>query len=200
MARPAGHDDGAAVAAMPTAAEVLTHVGPDGAARMVDVGGKPVSRRRAVAEVVVSLPAGVRLPGGEGELRGPKGAVLETARLAGIQAAKRTWELVPLCHPLALDRVEVRCRHEAERGEVWIEAEAAAEARTGVEMEALTAALVAALTVYDMLKAVAPGMVIGPARLLEKTGGRADYRAASRSGAGATAAGAGAGGAAGAGP
>jgi cyclic pyranopterin monophosphate synthase len=140
----------------------LSHVDETGAVRMVDVGSKPVSRRRARARAVVRMApeTAVRL----GEL--PKGDALAAARLAGIMAAKRTSELIPLCHPLPLTHVAV----ELEVGEDSVEITASAEtqAQTGVEMEALVAATVAALTVYDMAKGVDSGMEIGEVRLLEK--------------------------------
>jgi cyclic pyranopterin phosphate synthase len=141
----------------------LSHVDETGALRMVDVGGKPVSRRRAVAAARVRMASETarRLR----EL--PKGDALAAAQLAGIMAAKRTSELIPLCHPLPLSVVDVRL----EVGEDAVEIEAAAEttAQTGVEMEALVAATVAALTVYDMAKAVDAGMVLESVRLVEKT-------------------------------
>jgi cyclic pyranopterin phosphate synthase len=141
----------------------LSHVGPDGAVTMVDVGAKPLSRRRAVARAsVLMAPETVaRL----GEL--PKGDALATAQLAGIMAAKRTSELIPLCHPLPLTGVDVRLEIVAEG--VAIEAVAETTAQTGVEMEALTAATVAALTVYDMVKAIDKGMTITDVALIEKT-------------------------------
>jgi cyclic pyranopterin monophosphate synthase len=141
----------------------LSHVDEGGDVRMVDVGGKPVSRRRAVACAVVRMaPATAR------RLRElPKGDALATAQLAGIMAAKRTSDLIPLCHPLALTHVEVSL----EVGEESVEIVASAEttAQTGVEMEALTAAAVAALTVYDMAKAIDKHMVVDGVRLVEKT-------------------------------
>ena len=140
----------------------LSHMHESGAVRMVDVGGKPVSRRRARARAVVRMApeTAARL----GEL--PKGDALAAARLAGIMAAKRTSELIPLCHPLPLTHVAV----ELEVGDDSVEITASAEtqAQTGVEMEALVAATVAALTVYDMAKGVDSGMEIGEVRLLEK--------------------------------
>jgi cyclic pyranopterin phosphate synthase len=130
---------------------------------MVDVGGKPVSRRRAVARAFVAMA-----PGTAAALRSlPKGDALVAAQLAGIMAAKRTAELIPLCHPLELSVVDVHLA--VEEGGVAITASAETAARTGVEMEALTAAAVAALTVYDMAKAVDKEMVIGDVRLVEKT-------------------------------
>jgi cyclic pyranopterin monophosphate synthase len=128
----------------------LSHVEETGAVRMVDVGAKEVVPRRAVAREFVTTAAAGRLR----EL--PKGDALVTAQLAGIMAAKRTAELIPLCHPLPLTHVDVRC--DAQEDGVEIVATVATEARTGVEMEALTAASVAALTVYDMAKAVDPSM------------------------------------------
>ena len=132
---------------------------------MVDVGGKDVTDRRAVAECVVRMkPETARLIA-EGDL--PKGDVVSTARIAGIQGAKRTAELIPLCHPLPLTAVDVKLTVGA--AAVEIEATAETTAQTGVEMEALTAATVAALTVYDMAKAIDKEMVIGEVALVEKT-------------------------------
>jgi cyclic pyranopterin phosphate synthase len=141
----------------------LSHLDEAGEVRMVDVGGKPLSRRRAVARAVVRVATETI-----GQLTSlPKGDALVTAKLAGIQAAKRTSELIPLCHPLPLTHVGV----EIELGDAEVEITASAEttAQTGVEMEALVAASVAALTIYDMAKAVDKAMVIGEVRLLEKT-------------------------------
>ena len=147
----------------------LTHVDSGGRASMVDVGGKPVTERRAVAESRVATTETVLRAIGRGET--PKGAVLGTAEIAGVQAAKRTAEFIPLCHPLSLSHVEVRCRVDEPEKEVVIRAEVRCTGRTGVEMEALTAASVAALTVYDMIKALDRAAVIGPTQLLEKSGG-----------------------------
>jgi len=141
----------------------FSHVDEAGDVRMVDVGAKPVQRRRAVAAATVRMA-----PETARRLRElPKGDALATAQLAGIMAAKRTSDLIPLCHPLPLSHVEV----ELEVGEdaVEISAVAATAAQTGVEMEALTAASVAALTVYDMAKAIDKELTIGDVRLLEKT-------------------------------
>jgi len=152
----------------------LTHLDGEGRARMVDVGEKPVTRRRAVAEGVLIVGADVVAAIREG--RTPKGNVFEAARLAGILAAKRTAELIPLCHPLPLDTVAVDFSTGDDR--ITVRAEAVANARTGVEMEALTAATVAALTLYDMLKALSKGMVLTDVRLLSKSGGASgDWRA-----------------------
>jgi cyclic pyranopterin phosphate synthase len=140
---------------------------------MVDVGGKPVTDRRAVARAVVRMSAETAAAVACGEA--PKGDVLGTARIAGIQAAKRTAELVPLCHPLPLSFLDVAA--EVGDGEVTITAEARTSAQTGVEMEAMTAASVAALTVYDMVKGLERGVEVGPISLLEKTGGKSgDWR------------------------
>jgi cyclic pyranopterin phosphate synthase len=141
----------------------LSHVDETGAVRMVDVGAKPMSRRRAVASAEVRM-----LPQTARRLRDlPKGDALATAQLAGIMAAKRTSELIPLCHPLALSNIEVAL--EVHEGSVEITAVAETTAQTGVEMEALTAASVAALTIYDMCKAIDKAMTIGELRLIEKT-------------------------------
>jgi cyclic pyranopterin monophosphate synthase len=141
----------------------LSHVDESGDVKMVDVGGKPMSRRRAVAraEVRMSPTTAKRLR----EL--PKGDALATAQLAGIMAAKRTSELIPLCHPLPLTHVSVDLTVGDEAVEIVASAETTAQ--TGVEMEALTAASVAALTVYDMAKAIDRGMVVADLRLVEKT-------------------------------
>jgi len=141
----------------------LSHVDESGAVRMVDVGEKPMSRRRAVASAQVQMS-----PKTSRRLRDlPKGDALATAQLAGIMAAKRTSELIPLCHPLLLSHIEVTL--DVQDGVVGIVAVAETTAQTGVEMEALTAASVAALTLYDMCKAVDKAMTITELRLIEKT-------------------------------
>jgi cyclic pyranopterin phosphate synthase len=151
----------------------LTHLDASGHAHMVDVGGKPATLRRAIAEAVVTMaPATLALVASGGA---PKGDVLATARIAGIMAAKRTAELIPLCHPLALTHVAVEIEPlptpvPAGPGRVRVEATCETTGPTGVEMEALTAASVAALTVYDMLKALDRGMSF-EVRLLAKEGG-----------------------------
>ena len=139
---------------------------------MVDVGGKEVTERRAVARAVVKMSADTAAAVARGDA--PKGDVIGTARLAGIQAAKRTAELIPLCHPLPLSFVNVEI--EVRESEVELTAEARTSAQTGVEMEAMTAAAVAALTVYDMVKGLERGVEVGPVSLLEKTGGKEDWR------------------------
>jgi cyclic pyranopterin phosphate synthase len=147
-----------------------SHLEADGAPRMVDVGAKPITARRAVAAATVRMRPdvlGTLLDSG-----GPKGDAFVVARLAGIAAAKRTSELIPLCHPIPLDRVDVELTVDREAGLVTVTAEAHATARTGVEMEALTAASVAALTLYDMAKALQRDIVIERVELLSKKGGR----------------------------
>lgn len=146
----------------------LTHVGADGRAAMVDVGGKAETARSATAEGFVRVSAELERRIRENTVA--KGSVLEVARLAGIMAAKRTDELIPLCHTLPLDAVEVSA--EVQAGRVRVVATARTTAKTGVEMEALTAVTVACLTVIDMGKAVDKGMVIEGVRVIEKHGGR----------------------------
>ena len=152
----------------------LSHTDKDGKARMVDVADKEVTHRTATAAITVHLaPATLDLVR---ENRAAKGDVLTVAKLAGIQAAKRTSELIPLCHPVGLDHVEVEFKLNDADSTITITATATCQARTGVEMEALTACSVAGLTVYDMLKAVQKDIVIGELKLLKKTGGRSgDY-------------------------
>lgn len=153
----------------------LSHVGPDGRAQMVDVGGKSVTTRRAVAAGVITMARSTVDLVREG--RGPKGDVLSTAELAGVMGAKRTAELIPLCHPLPLDQIDVRAELDDALPGVRIEATVRTTARTGVEMEALTAVTVALLTVYDMVKAAGHDLRIGDIVLLEKAGGHGgDWR------------------------
>jgi cyclic pyranopterin phosphate synthase len=142
---------------------------------MVDVGGKDVTDRRAIAECVVRMKPETAASVAAGDL--PKGDVVSTARIAGIQAAKRTAELIPLCHPLPLSFIDVEVLVDPEAGAVSIRGEARTSGQTGVEMEALTACSVAALTVYDMVKGIERGVVIEQLRLLEKTGGKEDWHA-----------------------
>lgn len=148
----------------------LTHIDETGAARMVDVGGKPMTERVAVAESFIRMePATLALIVSGGH---KKGDVLAVARVAGIMAAKKTWDLIPMCHPLLLTKVAVTLTPDTTRHGVHILVECRLNGQTGVEMEALTAASVAALTLYDMCKAVDRGMVIEQTRLLEKHGGK----------------------------
>jgi cyclic pyranopterin phosphate synthase len=156
-----GHDSG------------LTHIGADGEARMVDVGAKPETERRAVAEARLRMQPATAAAIAAGD--GPKGDVLGPARIAGIAAAKRTGELIPLAHPLPLSFVEVAVTVDEGEGLVRLVAEARCVGRTGVEMEAMTAASVAALTVYDMAKAIERGIEVEAVRLLEKEGGKSGH-------------------------
>lgn len=151
----------------------LTHVDEAGNARMIDVGAKPETARRAVARSLVRMSPATAALVARADL--PKGDVIGPARLAGIMAAKRTAELIPLCHPLGLDLVDVRATVDAGAGTVELVAEARCTGRTGVEMEAMTAAAVAALTVYDMVKGVERGVTVERIELLEKSGGKADW-------------------------
>ena len=148
----------------------LTHLSPEGDARMVDVSGKAETAREAVAHAVVRMARTtlrlIRLG------NAPKGDVLGVARTAGILAAKRTHDLIPLCHPLRITGIDVTFALNQRRGELTIEARVRTVDKTGVEMEALTAASVAALTVYDMVKAVEKGVTITEIKLMEKRGGK----------------------------
>ncbi len=153
----------------------LTHLDATGTARMVDVGAKPQTARRARAEARLRMAPETAAAVARGDA--PKGDVLGTARIAGIGAAKRTWELIPLAHPLALDHVEVEGRVDPEAGLVSLSAEAGTTGRTGVEMEAMTACSIAALTVYDMVKGLERGVSIESIELVAKSGGRSgDWR------------------------
>ena len=155
----------------------LTHLDESGAARMVDVGSKPATARRAVAAGCIAMSAEALAAIRDGS--GPKGDVLAAARIAGIMAAKRTGELIPLCHPLGLEAVSVDFAFED--GAIRATASASLTGRTGVEMEAMVAVSVALLTIYDMAKAIDKAMVISEVRLLEKTGGKSgDWKAPAR--------------------
>ena len=151
----------------------LTHLDASGAARMVDVSAKAPTERYARARAVVRMTpeAAARVAAGDA----PKGDVAGVARLAAIQAAKRTDELIPLAHSLPLTHVDPDVVVDAQAGTVTIVAEARTTDRTGVEMEAMVACAVGALTVYDMVKGIEPGVVVERVELLEKTGGKADY-------------------------
>ncbi|HEX3688918.1 MAG TPA: cyclic pyranopterin monophosphate synthase MoaC [Solirubrobacteraceae bacterium] len=151
----------------------LTHLDASGQASMVDVSDKPATERRARARAVVRVSTATAAKVAEGNA--PKGDVIGVARIAGIQAAKRTSELIPLCHPLSLSYVGVDGAIDVEAGEIELIAEARTTGPTGVEMEALTAASVAALTVYDMVKGVERGAEIAGVVLLEKAGGRSGH-------------------------
>jgi cyclic pyranopterin phosphate synthase len=165
--------------------ERLTHIDEQGRARMVDVGEKPTSTRIARARARVRMSPAAALAVREGS--GPKGEVLAVARLAGVQAAKQTATLIPLAHPLPLSFVDVAASVDVDGGVVTLEAEARTTAQTGVEMEAMTAAAVAALTVYDMVKGLEREIEIEQVVLLEKRGGRSDYRRAGEEAGGASA-------------
>ncbi|HEX2398010.1 MAG TPA: cyclic pyranopterin monophosphate synthase MoaC [Solirubrobacteraceae bacterium] len=151
----------------------LTHLDESGRARMVDVGAKPATERRAVARALVRMatPTAEAVAAGDA----PKGDVLATARIAGIQAAKRTAELIPLAHPLPLGFIDVRAQVAPAQGIVTLEAEARTVAQTGVELEAMCACAVAALTVYDMVKGLERGVSVERVELVAKTGGRHDW-------------------------
>lgn len=154
----------------------LTHINAAGEAHMVDVSAKAETVREARAEVFVLMSGETLRMIMEGSHH--KGDVFATARIAGIQAAKRTWELIPLCHPLMLSKVEVNLTAEPEHNRVRIDSLCRLTGKTGVEMEALTAASVAALTIYDMCKAVQKDIVIDQLRLLSKSGGKSgDFQA-----------------------
>lgn len=152
----------------------LTHLDAGGAARMVDVGAKPATRRVARAEAVVRMSPATAAA--VAAVDAPKGDVVGTARLAGIQAAKRTDELIPLAHSVPLAHVDLTVEVDPEAGLVTIGGETSTVAATGVEMEALTACSVAALTIYDMVKGIERGVRIERIELVEKTGGKSDWR------------------------
>ena len=159
-----------------SAAKTLTHVDASGKAQMVDVGAKAATERVAVAEGIVSMKPETLALVLSGEAK--KGDVLAVARVAGIMAAKKTHELIPLCHPLMLTKVSVDLEPDTASSSIRVTAMAKLTGQTGVEMEALTAASVACLTIYDMVKAVDRGMTISGIRLLEKSGGKSgDYHA-----------------------
>ncbi|CDL83111.1 cyclic pyranopterin monophosphate synthase MoaC [Xenorhabdus szentirmaii] len=151
----------------------LTHINTAGEAHMVDISSKSDTVREAKAEAFVEMQPETLAMIVAGDHH--KGDVFATARIAGIQAAKKTWDLIPLCHPLLLSKIDVRLEAQTEHNRVRIESCCRLTGKTGVEMEALTAASVAALTIYDMCKAVQKDMVIGPVRLLEKSGGKSGH-------------------------
>lgn len=153
----------------------LTHYDDKGNARMVDTSGKLRTSRMARAEGVLAIGGDTMTALHSGGL--PKGNPFEVARVAGIQAAKNTASLIPLCHPLSLNLIEITIVPRPETKDILVTTAVSAEERTGVEMEALVGCAVALLTLYDMLKAIDHGMTIGPIRLLEKTGGKSDFTA-----------------------
>ncbi len=152
----------------------LSHVNKDGQATMVDVGEKKVTRRVAIAAATIDLPDEVMTILKDGELWGKKGPVIQTAIIAGTMGAKKTWELIPMCHPLGLES----CTFDVEwqGNQLTISCTTKIESKTGVEMEALTGATVAALTVYDMCKALSHDIVIREIKLLKKSGGKSDFK------------------------
>jgi cyclic pyranopterin monophosphate synthase len=152
----------------------LTHLDSDNRPTMVDVGAKEVTHRVAVAEARVKLPRAAALALRKSGHRTKKGPVFDTAIVAGVMAAKRTHELIPFCHPLGLDNCKVEI--EDRKGDIVIRCQVSIHHRTGVEMEALTGASVAALTIYDMCKALSHDIEITGVRLLEKTGGKRDFK------------------------
>jgi cyclic pyranopterin phosphate synthase len=153
----------------------FTHLDAAGNPAMVDVGDKQITRRTATARSLVVLPDVVRQQLSGGEIHTKKGPVFATAIVAGIMGAKKTSELIPLCHPLGMDNCRITIDLNPD-GEVEIRCTARVTAKTGVEMEALTGATVAALTIYDMCKAFSQEIIIKETRLIEKTGGKSDYR------------------------
>lgn len=156
---------------------MFSHLDQQNQPAMVNVGAKAVTRRTAHAVAVVTLPGELAALLRDGEIATKKGPIFQTAILAGVMAAKKTSELIPLCHPLPLDDCRVEVKPDVARGVIELHCRVQTDAKTGVEMEAMTGASVAALTFYDMAKAVSHGIVIREIRLLEKTGGKRDYRA-----------------------
>ena len=154
---------------------MLTHIDKNNNPTMVDVGGKQVSHRTATARSIVSLPSEVLEHLTNGDLQTKKGSVFQTAIIAGIMAAKKTGDLIPLCHPLGLDNCNIAISLNDEQ-EVVIDCTASITAKTGVEMEALVGASIAALTVYDMCKAMSHDIVIKETKLMRKTGGKRDFK------------------------
>lgn len=156
---------------------MFSHLDAQNRPAMVNVGDKPVTRRTAHAVAIVSFPPELAALLQGGEITTKKGPIFHAAVLAGVMGAKKTSELIPLCHPLALDDCQIEIKPDAARAEIAIHCRVQTQAKTGVEMEALTGASIAALTLYDMAKAVSQGIVIREVRLLEKTGGKRDYHA-----------------------
>jgi cyclic pyranopterin phosphate synthase len=155
---------------------MFSHLDAQNRPAMVNVGDKPVTKRTAHAVAVVALPPELVALIRDGEITTKKGPIFNAAILAGVMGAKKTGELIPLCHPLGLDDCQIEIKPDAARAEIEIHCRVQTHGKTGVEMEALTGATIAALTIYDMAKAVSHGIVIKNVRLLEKTGGKSDYR------------------------
>jgi cyclic pyranopterin phosphate synthase len=156
---------------------MFSHLDARNRPAMVNVGEKAVTRRTAHAVAIVTLPAELAALLRDGEIATKKGPIFQTASLAGVMGAKQTSSLIPLCHPLPLDDCQVEIEPDPKQGEIAIHCRVQTHAKTGVEMEAMTGATIAALTFYDMAKAVTHGIVIKDVRLLEKTGGKSHYRA-----------------------
>lgn len=152
----------------------LTHVNKQGNAKMVDVTDKYITKRNAIASATVIMKPETLKRILNGGIK--KGDVLQVAQVAGIMACKNTSNLIPMCHPLPLSSINIEYSHDLEKGELYIKANVSVEAKTGVEMESLTAVSVTALTIYDMCKAIDKDMVITDVKLLEKTGGKSTYR------------------------
>ena len=152
----------------------LTHLNEKGLPAMVDVGAKEITRRKAVARSIVELPQAVYEQLTNGDIQTKKGSVFQTAIIAGIMAAKKTGELIPLCHPLGLDNCSINIQ--IDDINLMIDCTATVTSKTGVEMEALVGATIAALTVYDMCKALSHDIVIKQVHLMEKTGGKNDFK------------------------
>ena len=153
----------------------FTHIDEQGKVKMVDVGEKKISHRVAKARSIVHLPDEVLVKMIDGDIQTKKGSVFQTAIIAGIMAAKKTGELIPLCHPLGLENCDITIQLNGEN-ELVIDCTTSITAKTGIEMEALTGASVAALTVYDMCKALSHDIVIKETKLMEKTGGKNDFK------------------------
>lgn len=153
---------------------MLSHIDNNNQPRMVDVGHKDATHRTACARAVIALPPEVRAALSDGDVHTKKGPVFQTAIIAGVMAAKKTSDLIPLCHPIGLDDCQITIEPN-EDGELVVECRTSVTHKTGVEMEALTGATVAALTVYDMCKALSHDIVIKNVRLIEKRGGKSDY-------------------------
>src|ERR1044072_4522393 len=154
---------------------MFSHLDAQNRPTMVNVGDKPVTRRTAHAVAIVSLPDALAALLRDGEIATKKGPIFQTAVLAGVMGAKKTGELIPLCHPLALDDCQIEINADVTRREIAIHCRVQTHAKTGVEVDAPPGATIAALTFYDMAKAVSHGIVIRDVRLLEKTGGKSDY-------------------------
>ena len=165
-------------ALQPIVGVMFSHLDAQNRPAMVNVGEKPITKRTAHAVATVTLPDALAALLRDGEIATKKGPIFQTAILAGVMGAKKTSELIPLCHPLPLDDCQVEIHPDTTRSEIAIHCRVQTHAKTGVEMEALSGVSVAALTFYDMAKAVTHGIVIKEIRLLEKTGGKSDYHAA----------------------